>query len=61
MLIQNLNQYLFFDLYKYTLDKLHLAFERFKKSIDYEVLKIDTRRQEKLYEVLIEGDFINYN
>jgi hypothetical protein len=55
---QNLNQYLFFELYTLALDKLHVAFENFKDSLNYQILKEDIRRNEKLYEILIEGKFI---
>jgi hypothetical protein len=40
------------------LDSLHEAFEKFKKSLNYVILKEDIKRQEKLYEVMIEGGFV---
>jgi hypothetical protein len=40
------------------LDSLHTAFEQFKKDDRYLFLREDIRRQEKLYEVMIEGSFV---
>jgi hypothetical protein len=57
-LMQNLNHSLFFDLYNYTLDQLREAYEEFKESLNYKILKEDILRQEQLYEVMIEGGFI---
>ena len=58
ILLQNLNMSLFNDIYTTALDSLHSAFEQFKKSLNYAILKEDIKRQEILYEVMIEGEFI---
>ena len=44
ILIQNLNQNLFLELYEETLEQLQEAFLEFKESIDYGILKADIRR-----------------
>jgi hypothetical protein len=51
---------LFSDLFNQTLDLLEDGYENhFKHSINYQVLKEDIKRQQKLYEVLIEGNLIS--
>jgi len=54
---------LFNELFNNVLDggefgNLNGAYSDFKKSIDYQVLKEEIRRQQKLYEVLIEASFV---
>lgn len=58
VLLQFLNKDLFFEVYTSVLDSLHTAFEEFKKDDKYLFLREDIRRQEKLYEVMIEGSFV---
>ena len=55
---QNLNQFLFHELYMQVLDCLEEAYDDFKESVSYKVLLEDIRRQEKLYEVLMEGNLV---
>jgi hypothetical protein len=57
-LTQNLNHLLFFDLYNLVLDNLREAYVEFKESMNFKILEEDIRRKEKLYEVMIEGNFI---
>jgi hypothetical protein len=58
ILVQNLNPYLFHDLFNAVLESLEEAFSLFKKTINYHVLKEEIRRKEKLYEVMVEGKLI---
>jgi hypothetical protein len=58
VLIHNLNLSLFNEIFTTALGSLDAAFEQFKKSLNYAILKEDIKRQEKLYEVMIEGEFI---
>ena len=38
-LTQNLNQFLFFELYKETLKNLEIAFKSYEKSMEFKILK----------------------
>ena len=58
--MKNLNEFLFFEVFTATLDNLQEAFKEFKQSINFKILKEDIMRDEKLYEVMIEGGLINY-
>lgn len=49
VLEQNLDGFLFFELFTLTLESLKLAFEQFKLSTEYAILRENIRRQEKLY------------
>ena len=57
-MVQNLNPYLFHDLFNAVLESLEEAFSLFKMTINYHVLKEEIRRKEKLYEVMVEGKLI---
>ena len=59
ILDQNITQSIFYDLYRAVLDELDKGYSVFKQSLNFRVMKEDIRRQEKLYEVLIEGDFVS--
>ena len=58
ILMQNLNPYLFHDLFNAVLESLEEAFNIFSMTIDYQVLKEEIRRKEKLYGVMMEGKLI---
>ena len=55
-----MNELLFFEVFKATLENLQQAFVEFKQSTNFKILKEYIYRQEKLYEVMIEGGLINY-
>ena len=57
---KNVDKFLFYHLYKFILDQLQEGFESYKSSIDFAVLTEYIKREEKLYEVLIEGKFLNF-
>lgn len=56
---QNLNEYLFIEVYAFVLDKLREYFTMFKNSQAFVQLEDEIRRQERLYEVLVEANLIN--
>ena len=53
-----LNEYLFMELYAFTLDKLRSHYERFKLSPNFQALQKEIERQEKLYDVLVDASII---
>lgn len=55
----NLNEYLFIEVYAFVLDKLREYFTMFKNSQAFVQLEDEIRRQERLYEVLVEANLIN--
>lgn len=55
---ENLNEYLFIELYAYVLDRLREHFENFKRSTAFVELEDEISRQEKLYEVLVDASII---
>ena len=55
----HLDMKLFQEIYPSTLENLHVAFENFRKSLSFAILKIDVKRQEKLFEIMIEGDLVD--
>lgn len=55
----NLNEYLFIEVYAYVLDKLRVYFNMFKNSQAFVQLEDEIRRQERLYEVLVEASLID--
>ena len=55
----NLNEYLFIEVYAFVLDKLREYFTMFKNSQAFVQLGDEIRRQERLYEVLVEANLIN--
>jgi len=57
-LMKHLNQALFHDVYIQALESLDTAFDQFKKSLSYAILREDIKRQEKLFQVMIEGGFV---
>lgn len=56
---ENLNEYLFIELYAFVLDKLREHFENFKRSTAFVELEDEISRQEKLYEVLVDASIIS--
>ena len=58
-LMPHLDMKLFQEIYPSTLENLHVAFENFRKSLSFAILKIDVKRQEKLFEIMIEGDLVD--
>ena len=56
-----MDQMLFYEIYGSALDNLHIAFGHFKKSLNFELLKENIKRQSKLFEILIEGSFVYWN
>jgi hypothetical protein len=58
VLFRNLNQGLFYDVYVIALESLDNAFDQFKKSLSFAILREDIKRQEKLFQVMIEGGFV---
>jgi len=56
---ENLNEYLFIEVYAFVLDKLREYFIGFKNSQAFVELEDEIKRQEKLYEVLVDAEFIN--
>ena len=55
---ENLNEYLFIELYAYVLDKLREHFDNFKGSVQFVELEDQISKQEKLYEVLVDASII---
>lgn len=58
-LADNLNEYLFLEVYAFVLDKLREYFVIFKKSPAFKDLEQEITRQERLYEVLVESKMID--
>ena len=56
---QNLNEYLFIEVYAFVLDKLRDYFNTFKTSQKFVQLEDEIRNQERLYEVLVEASLID--
>ena len=54
----NLNEYLFIEVYAFVLDKLREYFSFFKSSQAFVQLEDEISRQERLYEVLVEANLI---
>lgn len=54
-----LNEYLFLEVYAFVLDRLREYFVMFKNSADYVQLEDEIKRQERLYEVLVEAELIS--
>jgi hypothetical protein len=54
----NLNEYLFIEVYAFVLDKLREYFAFFKTSQAFVQLEDEMTRQERLYEVLVEASLI---
>lgn len=54
----NLNEYLFIEVYAFVLDKLREYFQYFKNSQAFVQLEEEITRQERLYEVLVEASLI---
>ena len=59
VLLQNLNQGLFAELHTLTLKELNEAFEKFKKTDSFNILREDINRQVKLYEVMYEAKLVS--
>lgn len=59
VLVSYLNQGLFAELHKLTLKELNEAFEQFKKTESYQILREDVNRQVKLYEVMYEAKLVS--
>ena len=57
--MKNLNQGLFAELHSLTLKELNDAFEEFKKTDDFNILREDINRQVKLYEVMYEAKLVS--
>ena len=57
-LADNLDEYLFIELYAFVLDRLREHFQRFKGSTDFTELEQMIARQEKLYEVLVDASIV---
>lgn len=55
---QNLNEYLFIEVYAFVLDKLREYFAFFKSSQAFLQLEDEITKQERLYEVLVEAKLI---
>lgn len=55
---QNLNEYLFIEVYAFVLDKLREYFAFFKSSQAFVQLEEEITKQERLYEVLVEANLI---
>lgn len=55
---QNLNEYLFIEVYAFVLDKLREYFAFFKSSQAFVQLEDEITKQERLYEVLVEANLI---
>ena len=56
---ENLNEYLFLEVYAFVLDKLREYFAIFKESQAFRDLETEITRQERLYEVLVESKMID--
>lgn len=54
----NLNEYLFIEVYAFVLDKLREYFTFFKSSQAFVQLEDEITKQERLYEVLVEAKLI---
>ncbi len=54
----NLNEYLFIEVYAFVLDKLREYFAFFKASQAFVQLEEEITKQERLYEVLVEAKLI---
>lgn len=54
----NLNEYLFIEVYAFVLDKLREYFSFFKSSQAFVQLEDEITKQERLYEVLVEANLI---
>ena len=57
----NLNEYLFIEVYAFVLDRLREYFQSFKNSQDFVRLEEEITQQERLYEVLVEANLIDQN
>lgn len=55
----NLNEYLFIEVYAFVLDKLREYFTYFKTSKEFVALEDEIAKQERLYEVLVEANLID--
>jgi hypothetical protein len=55
---ENLNEFLFLELYAYVLEKLREQFENFKHCPLFVELEDEISRQEKLYEILVDASII---
>lgn len=56
---QNLNEYLFIEVYAFVLDKLREYFTFFKSSQAFVQLEDEITKQERLYEVLVQAQLID--
>ena len=56
---ENLNEYLFIEVYAFVLDKLREYFVSFKSSQAFVKLEDEITQQERLYEVLVEAKLID--
>lgn len=54
----NLNEYLFIEVYAFVLDKLREYFTYFKTSQKYVQLEDEMTKEKRLYEVLVEAQLI---